>query len=418
MNRSLAPSYTQAEELKLVTPQKIMLNELVELYWIKDVKDESVKLDIEWRAGTKYQSKKLVSGFANKMLLSGSAQLSAQAIAEEIDFYGGYTQLETDKDHAAVVIYGLSESITPIFNVFQRAFDQAEFPQSEFSKEVSISKDKFKVDSQKVKVKCRRTFNQQIFGENSKYGQVAILEDYDKLVRSDLIDFFDQFYTKPPVLFLTGNVSEEFIEQLKNWAARFTEKPIAQNEQNFKQTTGRVNVPQEDAIQSALRIGRLMFNKNHPDYFNFQLLNTILGGYFGSRLMTNIREDKGYTYGIGSGLSVLEEAGYFFVTAEVGSDVKEAAIKEIYFEFDRLKNNLIEEDELIKVKNYMLGEFLRQADGPISMMETFKNIYFNQLKPTYYNDFIKAIHSATADSLKDLANKYLNKEDMLEVVAG
>jgi predicted Zn-dependent peptidase len=161
-----------------------------------------------------------------------------------------------------------------------------------------------------------------------------------------------------------------------------------------------------------------MFKKNHPDYFNFQLMNTYLGGYFGSRLMTNIREDKGYTYGINSHLTVQENAAAFIISTEVGTDVKEETIKEIFIELENLRTNLIPEDELQKVKNYMLGDFLRRADGPIALMENFKNIHFNQLKKTYYNDFIQAIHKATAPDLREVAQQYLQDSEMLIVTAG
>jgi len=134
--------------------------------------------------------------------------------------------------------------------------------------------------------------------------------------------------------------------------------------------------------------------------------------------MANIREDKGYTYGIGSAMAVLQEAGYFFITTEVATEVKEATITEIYKELDKLKDALISEDELTKVKNYMLGEFLRHADGPIAMMEMFKNIYFNNLSIEYYSDFINAIHGVSAEDLKRLAKKYFVRENMLEIVVG
>jgi predicted Zn-dependent peptidase len=404
--------------MNLIFPEEIQLNNGVVLYWMKDVKDDSVKLDIEWNAGTKYQDKKLVAGFSNKMLLSGSNDLLAKDIAEEIDFYGGYSQLELDKDQAGVILYGLRDNISIIFSVFAKAFEHVAYPQDEFEKEVSISLDKFKVDSKKVKVLCRRAFGVNLYGANTKYGQVAVQEDFKLLKREDLIAFHKKHYSYAPKLFLTGNVTNEFIEMLRDWSCQFKGQAESYQPQSFQQTKGRVDVPQEDAIQSAIRIGRLMFDKNHPDYFSYQLLNTILGGYFGSRLMANIREDKGYTYGIGSGLSVTEECGYFFVTAEVGADVKEKAIVEVYNEFDRLKNEAITEDELTRVKNYMLGEFLRQADGPIALMDIFKNIHYNKLKKTYYSDFIQAIHSTTAEDLMALAKKYLNKEEMLEVTSG
>ncbi|MBK8928072.1 MAG: insulinase family protein [Crocinitomicaceae bacterium] len=134
--------------------------------------------------------------------------------------------------------------------------------------------------------------------------------------------------------------------------------------------------------------------------------------------MANIREDKGYTYGIGSAVAVLEDQAYFFVSTEVAKEVTEATIHEIYVELDRLKNEPIPADELERVKNYMLGEFLRQSDGAAAMMDSFKNIWFNELNVSYYNDFIQAIHKITSDDLMNLAKKYFDRAHMVEVVAG
>src|SRR5690242_19469508 len=102
----------------------------------------------------------------------------------------------------------------------------------------------------------------------------------------------------------------------------------------------------EDAIQSALRVGRLTFNKTHPDYLSLKVLNTVLGGYFGSRLMANIREDKGYTYGIGSSLISMKNEGYFVISSEVGVDVCSKALDEIFFEIKRLTEEPIDDSEL------------------------------------------------------------------------
>ncbi len=419
MNPKEAPEIIQPSKLDLIFPKKIELENGLKLYWLDEVKDESVKLDIEWNAGSKYQSDKLVSSFTNKLLLAGTDKLSSKEISEQIDFYGGFIGHENDKDHAGFTIYGLNENISDIFKIVSNAIDNCAFPEDQLKKDLAISRDKYRIESEKVKSLCRREFNQNIFGKESVYGQFALLEDFDKLKRESIVEFYSKFYKKQkPVLFLVGNVSDEFIDELKNWSKQFTVNDEKNVEIELNQTKGRVDVKKEGAIQSAIRIGRLFVNKSHEDYFDFQVLNTILGGYFGSRLMANIREDKGYTYGIGSGVAVLESASYFFITTEVAAEVKDATISEIYNELDRLKEELVSEEELTKVKNYLLGEFLRNSDGPIAMMENFKNIYFNNLSESYYSDFINAIHDLTAKRLKELANTYLQKEDLLEVVAG
>jgi predicted Zn-dependent peptidase len=161
-----------------------------------------------------------------------------------------------------------------------------------------------------------------------------------------------------------------------------------------------------------------MPTKTHKDFHSLTVLNTILGGYFGSRLMTNIREDKGYTYGIGSGMIPLKKAGYFFISTEVGVEVCNKAIDEIYIEINRLRNESISEKELILVKNYMIGSFLRSIDGPFALANRFKSIMEYDLDYSYYDDYISTIKNIKASDLLNLANKYLDPNSMTEVVAG
>ncbi|MBI3133441.1 MAG: insulinase family protein [Bacteroidetes bacterium] len=419
MNRSIAPEFKQAENLDLVLPEEIVLENGISLFWLRDVKDDSVRLDIEWFAGSKYQHKKLVAGFTNKLLLSGNSKKSARTISEEIDFYGGFIQDECDKDHAAITLYGLRENFRSIFNVFSEAMLNCEFPDKEFEEERTIALSRFKIDSDKVKYVCQRTFNTCMFGENHPYGMVADEPDFIQLTREDLQQFYKTHYLGTiPVLFLVGNVDKTVIDDLRQWSASMSSQKPVFVKRDVKPVPGRTEIAKPEAIQSAIRLGRIAVDKKHPDYFGLQLLDTILGGYFGSRLMTNIREDKGYTYGIGSSVAVLEDSAYFFISTEVAKEVKENTVHEIYAEFDRLKNELIPADELERVKNYMLGEFLRNSDGPGAMMESFKNIWFNKLPVSYYSDFIHAIHRITADDLKNLAQKYFVKDQMVEVIVG
>jgi zinc protease len=419
MNRTIAPPFKLAESLSLVLPQEIKLENDITLFWMKDVKDDSVKLDIEWFAGTKYQEQKLAASFTNKLLLSGNSSKNAKSIAAEMDFYGGFIQDEIDKDHAAVTLYGLRENFHAIFKVFEEAMLTCEFPEREFEEERTIALSKYKIDSGKVKYLCQRKFNTCLFGVHHPYGQVAEEPDFLAVKREDLIKFHKEFYLRTkPVLFLVGNVDDRVIDDLRTWSSKLGSKNSVYMKAGAEPKVGRTEIIKEDAIQSAIRIGRIVVDKKHKDYFGLQILDTVLGGYFGSRLMTNIREDKGYTYGIGSACAVLEDAAYFFVTTEVAKEVKEDTIKEIYFELNRLTTDLIPADELERVKNYMLGEFLRQSDGPAAMMESFKNLWFNKLEASYYTDFIHAIHTLTSEDLRLLAQKYFVKEQMVEVVVG
>jgi len=177
-------------------------------------------------------------------------------------------------------------------------------------------------------------------------------------------------------------------------------------------------VEKSDAIQSAIRIGRPLFNREHEHFPGMQVLNTVLGGYFGSRLMANIREDKGYTYGIGSGLASMNEHGYFFISTEVSVDVTSQAIAEIYKEIKQLREELIPHEELELVRNYMIGTFLRNTDGPFALADRKKALIGYDLDYSYYERYFETVKCITPAELRDLANLYWQEEDLIDLVAG
>ena len=191
------------------------------------------------------------------------------------------------------------------------------------------------------------------------------------------------------------------------------------NQFEYKPKLGsEIYIEKTDAVQSALRLGNLSINRKHADFPAFQILNTVLGGYFGSRLMNNIREDKGYTYGIGSGVASLKDAGYFFIATEVGADVCNSALEEIEKEMTLLKTTLIEEPELNLVRNYMLGSLLGSLENAFSHADKFKNIYFSGLTYNYYQKYIQTVKTITAEEIRATANTYLSWEAMTKVVVG
>ena len=146
------------------------------------------------------------------------------------------------------------------------------------------------------------------------------------------------------------------------------------------------------------------------------VLNTLFGGFFGSRLMSNIREDKGYTYGIHSYVQNHIGNTAWIISTEAGKDVCEAAITEVYKEMQLLQDELIDEEELLLVRNYMIGIILGDLDGPFQIIGRWKNIVLNNLDETYFYDSIKTIKTITAKELQELAKKYLQPENFYELV--
>jgi predicted Zn-dependent peptidase len=171
-----------------------------------------------------------------------------------------------------------------------------------------------------------------------------------------------------------------------------------------------------NGVQGAIRLARPFVSRHHPDFKGAQVLNTLLGGFFGSRLMDNIREDKGYTYGIYSFLQNHLQDSAWVVSTEAGREVCEATIQEVYLEMKKLREGTIPEDELMMVKNYLIGTILGDLDGPFQIIGRWKNLVLNGLDKSYFEDSVRTIKQISGKELSELANRYLVEEDFYELV--
>ena len=296
------------------------------------------------------------------------------------------------------------------------------FPEKELETYIRNQQQKLQVSLQKNDVLARRNFNKALFGD-SIYGYAPVADDYKTLLRDDMLAHYQQQYQPSNcTLIIAGKIEEETLQLLKHtfgasWANPAETADTSQQEVQ-PSTEHFYFIEKPEALQSAIRIGMPLINRTHPDFSRLQVLNTVLGGYFGSRLMTNIREDKGYTYGIGSGMSSLKHGGALFIATEVGADVCRLAVSEIEKEINILKTELIPAGELTLVKNYMLGALLGSLENVLSHADKFKNIYFSGLGYEYYDRYTHIIKTIPADELLALANKYLNFDGFYKVIVG
>jgi predicted Zn-dependent peptidase len=167
---------------------------------------------------------------------------------------------------------------------------------------------------------------------------------------------------------------------------------------------------QEGAVQSALRMGIVLFPRNHPDFVPMQIVAAALGGYFSSRLVKNLREDRGYTYGAYAAMVNLQQAGYMAVSTEVATEATDDAIAQIFIEIDRLRQERVGSRELQTVKNIMVGEVLRIIDGPFGVADVaIENIQCGERWGALAR-VVERIRSFTAGELMSAAQKYLIPE--------
>ncbi|MBI2281939.1 MAG: insulinase family protein [Bacteroidetes bacterium] len=412
LDRTKAPQFNELDELTFIHPETHFLANGVKVNVLSGGSQEIVKIDFIFKAGTYHQTKPLVASATNNLLKEGTKNYSAFEIADGIDQYGAYLQTNVDFDDATITLYTLNMHLKSVLDYFKEVVVLPAFDQNEFNIYMNNALEKFKVSMEKVSYVARKESMQQIFGSDNPYGANATIKDFEKITREDVIEFHHNFYRLSNCeIIVAGKVTTECIDLLNHFFGDVVPSETTHAniplENKTNEQPEKIFIKKENSLQSAIRIGKQFPNKLHSDYFGLQILNTILGGYFGSRLMKNIREEKGYTYGVGSGIISLQKGGFFFISTEVGSAVTSDALIEIYKEIELLKTEKISLEELTLVKNYLLGKLLKSCDGPFNIAEMFENVYFYGLDYDFYNRYIQKIKSITAEELKDLANKYL-----------
>lgn len=422
LDRKKAPTFHQVNTIEFLSVTKTYLDNGIEVNYINGGSQRILKIDFIFTAGNWFQKKPLIASSTIHLLKEGTKNYSASQIAEGIDEYGAFFEVENSFDTASLTLYTLSKHLNKVLPFVKDVLFSPIFSKNEFNIYKNNSIEKFKINLEKVSFVARKEFMEILFGKGHPYGANPTIDSYKNLSLTTIVDFYKNYYNLVNCkILIAGKVEKQTIASLNTF---FGSEPILKTHVNRRHAKIGVNnnltlfIKKENAIQSAIRIGRIVPNKLHKDYFGLQVLNTILGGYFGSRLMKNIREDKGYTYGINSGIVSLKNAGYFFISTEVASKVTKDALIEIYKELDILRTVEIPLGELELVKNYMLGQLLKSCDGPFSMATMFENVDMYGLDYDYYNNYITTIKNITPKTLLELGNKYFSKSALKEVVVG
>ena len=420
LNRTQAPDFKQVSTINFIKPTKAELTNGIPVFTIYSGEQDLVRIEFLFDNVNWNIEKPLQAIAVNALLNNGTNKLSAKEIAENIDFYGAFFQTEYGQDQSTVTLYSLNKHLASVLPIVKDVLSNSQFPQREIDIYIQNQKQKLQVNLQKNDVLARKDFSNALFGDTA-YGVDIQLKHYDAVKRDDLIEYFKAAYAPNNcTIVVAGKFDGDSFSLLNEQFGKDWQPSNAVKNKFEFSISGKNDVYKEkpDSLQSAIRIGQLAINRKHEDFPGLQILNCVLGGYFGSRLMNNIREDKGYTYGIGSGIVSLKNAGYLFIATEVGADVCKAALTEIYKEVELLKSELVENEELELVRNYMLGSMLGSLENVFSHADKFKNIYFSGLDYEYYERYIDKVKTVTSGEIKDLANKYLTVETFSEVVVG
>lgn len=422
IDRKKAPPIKDAIEfdLQLKPYQKMVLDNGVEVYAIDAGAQEVLQLEIIFYAGNCFEENNGVASATSYMLKNGTSSKTAFQINEHFEYYGAYCNRACQNETASVSLHTLTKHLPVVLPLINEMITDSIFPEEELAIYKQNSKQKLSVSLQKCDFVANRLIDAHLFGAVHPYGKYMVAADYDELTTAQLKEHFRQYYLNGHcVIFVAGKLPENLFSLLNTQFGTLAIKPGKQQIKNniLPSVTKKYRISNDAAgVQGAIRIGRDFPNRHHPDFMKMMVLNTVFGGFFGSRLMSNIREDKGYTYGIHSYVQNHFQDTALLISTEAGKDVAEATVEEIYKEMQVLREELIDEEELLLVRNYLIGSILGDLDGPFHIIGRWKNIILNNLEEQYFYDSIKMIKTISAEELKQLANKYLQPEDFYELV--
>ncbi len=394
----------------------------IPVYLIESGTEDIMRIEFTFGAGHLKEFMPLLASTTNLMLSEGSQKYSSVELNELLDYYGSFINLSTEKDSAGLKVYLLNKHIEKILELAREILFRPMFPEDEL---ISLMKKRlrwFLVNREKVHNLAMDQFFESIFGKTHPYGRKVVEDDFERITRGLLEDFHEKYYTPENMaIIVSGKIHEQTEMLLNSYFGDISTSKMSNDEPPDKLGSlkpEKVYVHRPGAVQSSIRIGSGTINKRDPDYPGLKIVDSLLGGYFGSRLMKKIREEKGYTYGISSHVTSLELSGYKVISTEVGINNTQKVIDEIYKEIGLFHKVPVEKEELRVVKNYMLGELVRMFDGPFATAESFKSVWEFGLDYKYFYRFSEKIKTIEPDEIISLASTYYKVEDLYEITAG
>ncbi|MBS1774878.1 MAG: insulinase family protein [Bacteroidetes bacterium] len=423
LDRTVTPPIHDAIEFDYVLPpiNTQSLSNGLPLHWLNAGVQEVVEVNWIFPAGLWFEQKPAVANAVASLLKNGTTTRTAHQIAETFEFYGANLKVNAGNDFTSLTLYTLGKHLPSLLPLVYDILTESVFPESELQLFKQNAIQRLLVNLRQCEFVANQKIDALLFGEAHPYGRFSKQASIEALSRQDLIDFYQNHFPLADVrIFMSGKIRDMDVQAMDDvfGKAPIISKPLTQFAFDTPEPEAKKQriLNDEKGVQAAIRIGRLFPNRHHPDFAPMIVLNTLFGGYFGSRLMSNIREDKGYTYGIYSSIAPYAQGGSLTIHTEAGRDVAEATVAEIYHEMAQLRDEPAGSDELLLVKNYLLGNLLGDLDGPFQIMQRWRTLLLNGLTEEHFYHNIQVYKTITANELQTLAQKYLHPHDFYEVV--
>lgn len=422
LDRTIQPPFVLPAALDIPAAEHTTLRNGIRLWTIDAGTQPLVRLSLVLSAGTRYQPHPFVASTMLNLMSEGTASYTAIQIAEMFDFYGIYYDTSIDRDYAVVTVSCLSRFLPKTLELLEEIILRPSFSEHEVEIYATKRKQQLTIEREKPSYQARELFSEGLFGKEHPYGRVSPAADYDNLT-AEMLRTFHAGYCTAGNLFAvaSGQITVQTREAISDFLSKIGGDITQGRDAGIPpiHSESLIRERRDGALQSSIRIGKVLFPKEHPDFNGMQVVTTVLGGYFGSRLVKNLREDKGYTYGIYSAMLNMQHSGYFAIASDVTAPATDDAVAEILREVERLRSKKVPMEELDMVRNIIVGEMMRILDGPFGISDvTIENVQCGGTNNEALSLFFNEVRTITPQRLQELAAKWLDPATFTTVIVG
>jgi predicted Zn-dependent peptidase len=418
LDRKIAPNFKPITKVSIPDVHSETLPNGRKVYFRNEPAVEVFKIELVINSGSWYSDQYNLISLTLKMLNEGTIRKTAHELAEAIDSIGSFTEFSPGFDQSSISFYGLSKFFNQNISLLAEIIHQPLFDQNQLDSLKKKEIQKLELNLEKGGYLSSVGLRSALYGNAHPYGRQNTVDEIKAVELAQLKDFYQSNFSDFDV-FVTGKLPEDFLASLttKFGQSKFRLVSEKKNDTTF-QSDRLIEIRKPAFIQSSIKLGKRLFNRTHPDYMKFTVSNELLGGFFGSRLMKNIREDKGYTYGIYSHLYSLNNDGYFNIGTEVNGENEQATLDEIFKEINKLQTEAVSATELETVKNYMAGSFAGSLSSPFAIMDKFKAMHYQGMSMAFYDNYLDAIYAVTSEDIQEMITKHLQPDSFYSYIAG
>ena len=421
LDRKNPPVHFQFPEIVIPEAETSYLKNGMPMHIFNSTTQPIVKLEIILRnGGSKTDIKVGTSFLISKTLQSGTKNFTAEQITNVLAQKGAFLEVNSSFDYSIITLYSLTKHLQSLLPLIQEIVYHPKFSEIEVELQKSILISGLKSQNKKTSVIASKHFRQSVMGQESPYGKIMDEGNLTEHCSQDLSDIYENYASNIEII-INGYISTDIRNDvIKCFSSAYYSSSYTaiNNTTNLNQESFTSHLPLENSVQTSIRIGKKTLTKSHPDFHKLLITNYLLGGYFGSRLMSNIREEKGLTYGIYSSIANFKDDSYFVIGSDVNGKDKELAIDEIKMELDKLSNGLKFEQELVLVKNHLLGSFQSDLSSPLSLSDKFKSIHLSNLSYDYYYSYLNEVKHLSEQDIVNIGQQYLNPDNLYCITAG